>query len=302
MTNGFQVDPILLGHNAFFGVNHLSQSLGMEKMRAFRTAEDILRVIRMAKEEGAGGMMLSTHAMTESLAKAAAADPQLKGFGYYILMPYMQKYVTQMNEKGPLNLLKDVAGASGVMGSLGLLWDAAKLVAGRNVNTVIKMLIDVELAPLKQLNIKAIFLHNVLTDLGLGLGARPIFEFFDFYCRDQYKVEPAFCTLNYARLRRFLKEMGMERPLMMAPFNKIGFQMNPGREENERALAEGGSCVIAMSCLAGGALRPREAFAYLGGLKGIDSVVVGTSSPAHIRETYSVIRECLHPGGAQLAR
>jgi aryl-alcohol dehydrogenase-like predicted oxidoreductase len=47
---------------------------------------------------------------------------------------------------------------------------------------------------------------------------------------------------------------------------------------------------MAMGTLASGYLRPDDAYAYLGGQPGIESVVVGVSSAAHIEETFAAIR------------
>ena len=85
-------------------------------------------------------------------------------------------------------------------------------------------------------------------------------------------------------------EWGIEKPLIMASFNKAGFQMNPSREECERCLREHDVDVLAMSTLAAGYLKPKEAYEYLFSLPNIESVVVGVSTKEHAEETFGIIR------------
>jgi len=84
-------------------------------------------------------------------------------------------------------------------------------------------------------------------------------------------------------------EWGIKKPLIMASFNSAGFQMNPSREECERCLREYDVDVLAMSTLAAGYLKPKEAYEYLFSLPNIKSVVVGVSTKEHARETINLI-------------
>ena len=65
--------------------------------------------------------------------------------------------------------------------------------------------------------------------------------------------------------------------------------MNPSRVEVENVLAKKDSYNIAMSFLASGALRPKEAFDYIESIKSVDSVLFGASSPVHIKETKKIL-------------
>lgn len=77
-----------------------------------------------------------------------------------------------------------------------------------------------------------------------------------------------------------------------APYNKIGFQMNPSRTECEKALAQvPESNVIAMSVLAAGYLKLPEAMEYIGGLSNLKGVVVGVSKERHARETFRLLQK-----------
>jgi hypothetical protein len=53
----------------------------------------------------------------------------------------------------------------------------------------------------------------------------------------------------------------------------------------EKKIKDNNSYTRVMSILASGAVRSKEAFDYIGSLEGVDSVVLGASSPSHITET-----------------
>ena len=77
----------------------------------------------------------------------------------------------------------------------------------------------------------------------------------------------------------------------MAPFNPIGFQMNPSREEAEKVLKTIPSRMIAMSTLAAGYVKPKEAYKYISSLPEISSIIVGVSTEKHAKDTFSIIRK-----------
>ena len=79
----------------------------------------------------------------------------------------------------------------------------------------------------------------------------------------------------------------------MSPFNKVGYQMNSSREVCESTLRKNpGIKLIAMSTLAAGYLKPKEAYDYLfNELDNISGVVVGVSSKEHAEETFTELQK-----------
>ena len=61
----------------------------------------------------------------------------------------------------------------------------------------------------------------------------------------------------------------------------------------EKRIKENNSYTGAMSILASGAVKPKEAVGYIGSLEGVDSVVLGASSPSHITETKELFEAVL---------
>lgn len=99
-------------------------------------------------------------------------------------------------------------------------------------------------------------------------------------------------TRNFARFSDFITttDVSMKDLVIMTPFNKAGFQMNPSRESCEERLPKlPESRVIAMSVLASGYLGLDEAIKYLKVLPKQVSCVVGVSSESHARETFSFL-------------
>jgi hypothetical protein len=286
--------PIVLGHNSFFGVDHLSAERGRERAARFSDPREIMKVVDYAVEQGAGGMMMSTHAtaakVTEFLRNEARYRDSLE---IYPLLPYVQKYVTAANEKGMLNVVLDSLASTSHSQKLGLIWSGAKGILTKDIRSILSSLIRLELQPFQGLNLKAVFLHDVFTDLALALDLKEIVEFYYEEMPAAYKAQPAFATKNLPMLLEKFEKWGFKNPLVMAHFNKIGFSMNPSREACEAALKERPAHIMAMSSLASGFLKPAEAYEYLGKIDHIESAVVSTSTPQHVRETFSAINDTI---------
>ena len=286
-----RIDPIVLGHNQFIGVDHLSQDRARNRTARFSDIQKILDVVKSFYDLGGTGMMLSTHPKAMTIMEAIGSEPELsKNFNLYPLIPYAQGYVRKANEMGVVGMLKDALEPASTAMKFKILLKGGVSILRKDFLRILLTLIDVEMLPFKESNVKAIFLHNVLTDLALSLKAQSIFEFYIDYIKDNQGVVPAFGTMNFARLMESFDGWGIKKPWIMASFNKAGFQMNPSREECERCLSEYDVDVLAMSTLAAGYLKPKEAYEYLFSLQNIESVVVGVSTKEHAEETFGIIR------------
>jgi hypothetical protein len=155
-----------------------------------------------------------------------------------------------------------------------------------------KILVDQEMAAFKNLDVRVVFLQNIVVDLMLGFGvAEPFIEYAN-HIRKRYGAYPGFITQNMPLLRRRLIEWGIHDVVICSSINKIGYLMSPSREAYEAALAENdGSdyAMMAMSTLASGAIPAPEAYEYVNGLN-LQSVVFGASSRGNIEQTTKLIR------------
>jgi hypothetical protein len=287
-------EKIVLGHNGFFGVDHLSSERGQQREAEFSDVQAILKTIRVCVDKGAGGMMMSTHARAAGVCDAIKKDPDLcERMRIYPLLPYAQKYVTAANEKGILSVLMDMLSGTTSAEKFKLFWNGAKGVLGKDIHGILASLIQVELQSFRGLRIPCVFLHDVFTDLALGLNLKSVFEFYYEEMDKNYNCKAAFATKNLPLLLSKFQQWGFDNPLVMPHVNAIGFSMNPSREAVEQVLQTTPAHVMAMSTLASGAIKPEEAYAYLGSLKTIESVVVGVTRIQHVDETFGAIQRYL---------
>lgn len=286
------IAPIVLGHNAFFGVDHLSSQRGSEREAHFSDLRRVIEVIEAAHGAGAGGLMMSTHERALPICDLIGQSPRLRdSLRVYPLLPYAQKYVTRSNEVGMVNVVLEMLSGTSLTDKLNLLWQGSKAALTKDVNAVLAAVMQVELKAFRRLNTHAVFLHDALTDLALALGLREVFEFYlEEIPRVVSGAQGAFATKNLPHFLETFAQWGLARPLVMTHFNKAGYHMNPDREACERAAAAHPVSVLAMGSLASGYLKPDEAYAYLAGVRNIDGVVVGVSRQAHIDETFAAIK------------
>ena len=284
--------PIVLGHNAFFGVNHLSASRGAEVAASFADPNRIVAMISAAKEHGAQGMMMSTHERASPLCAVIRQNPDLASdMVFYPLLPYIQKYVTRSNEVGMANVVIESLKGSSLSERLSFIWKGTKGVIAKDVDSVLSALMQLELAPFKGLRLGAVFLHDALTDLALALGLREIFEFYIEEIGRRYDTTGAFATKNLPTLVERFAEWGLPTPVVLTHFNKLGFNMNPSQEACEAVAMKNDVHIMAMSTLASGYIRPAEAYGYLERFGCIESVVVGVSSAGHATETFAELKQ-----------
>lgn len=289
------IDQILLGHNQFFGVNHLSAQGGNERAAYFSDVTRIMEMIHYCYDLGVHAMMMSTHERALLVSEEIQKDSRLQDtLGIYLLVPYAAKYIKMANEKGLVNVVTDSLAGTSLQDKLGMFWRGGFGLLTKDFKKIITAMIDFEVAPFANLKLKAVFLHDVLTDLILGWNAPSVLEVFARHVEEKYGAIPAFCSKNLPRLVDTLAEVGIENPLIMASINKIGYQVNPSLAEFETCLRTKKVQLLAMSTLAAGYLKPKEAYEYLYSLPNIASTVVGVSKKHHAKETFETINSFLH--------
>jgi hypothetical protein len=155
-----------------------------------------------------------------------------------------------------------------------------------------KMLVDVEMRMFKGLNVRVIFLQNIITDLLLGYEVKEIFAEYCKYIKTKYKVLPGLITQNMPRLLEKLKEWQIEEVVVCSSFNKIGYLMSPNIESYIKSAEQNDPSkyqIMAMSTLASGAIPAKDAYDFINA-QHIQSVVFGASRKTHIMETLSLIK------------
>jgi hypothetical protein len=166
-----------------------------------------------------------------------------------------------------------------------------KAVVGKDIESVMAMLVDAEMKMFAGLETPVVFLQNVVTDLILGLGAPDVFASFANYVKRRYKAEAGFFTMNLPKLLEALNSAGVENPIVCANVNKAGFRMSGGIDGYRAAAAKFPARVIAMSVFASGGIPPREAIEWVTKEPYVESIVFGASSRGNIESTVALIRE-----------
>jgi predicted aldo/keto reductase-like oxidoreductase len=285
------MDPIIFGDNQFFGVNHMSEEKGFATAMKFQDTSKIIETLDMAYECGIHAFTFSTHDRVHQICDHFRANPQkYSDLRLYPVLPYAYKYAHSVNEKGIVGTIKDeILSRSTASQTASMVARGGAVIINRNPIEVMKILVDVEMMMFRDLNVKIIFLQNVVVDLLLGIGVQEVFSEFASYVEQKYGVRAGFMTRNMPRLVDVLLESGIERPVVCSAINKVGFQMNPDIASYEETLQTKEFDALAMSILAAGAVPPEEAIKYVMGLKNVKSVLFGASTKQHMEHTKSLI-------------
>lgn len=285
------IDQVILGDNQFFGVNHMSQDKGRATYEQFKDLNEIKRILKYGMSKGVKGVMFSTHPNIYQICDMIRAEDELReNLNIYVNVPYIIKYVSMVTEMGMYSTIKTMLKGKSGKGKAKFLLETGANVMTLNHLGVLERLIDVELTPFYDLNIKAVFLHNALCDLILGYNMKEVAVAFDKYVRKRYHAIPAYGTLNFSAFAKFLDECGLQNSLVMTAVNKKGFLMNPSRDQVVQDIAQTTHTVLAMATLASGRLLPEEAYSYLAETA-VKNVVVGLSSQKHADETFGIIQK-----------
>ncbi len=284
------MDKIIFGDNQFFGVNHMSELTAIKQAQKFRTADVIYKTLEYVNEIGIKSFMFTTHNQLEPVFEKMKQNSKFDDFKLYPCMPYAHKYADALVEHGPFEMINKFIPGNKLLSGL----KGVGSMISANPIPIMQLLVDSEMKLLKGMNVQGIFLLNIVTDLLLGLEMYDMLYEFAQYTEKKYNVKAGFFTMNHVKLNDVLvNKLGFKDPIIVSNINKIGFRMNPSQKEVETVLAKKDSYNIAMSFLASGALKPKEATEYISTIKGVNSVLFGASTPSHIKETREILEAIL---------
>lgn len=287
------LDRIIFGDNQFFGINHMSEDKAQALAEKFKDLEPIVEVMDAAYSCGIKAFMLNTNERAQEICDYFRENSSRYGdIVFYPSMPYAHKYANAVAERGIFGALRDVIVTDSTAGEIiGMVAKGGMSLFERDMLKVMEILVDIEMKIFRGLNVRVIFLQNIVSDLLLGLGAREAFVAFDAYVRAKYAVDAGFVTMNMPKMVDFLLECGIKNPIVCSSINRAGYFMSPDIEAYERTLREREFRAVAMSILASGGVRPREAVEYVCRQKAIQSIVFGASGKQHITETLNLIHD-----------
>jgi len=285
------LDRIIFGDNQFFGINHMSEDKAQALAEKFWDLKSIINVIDIAYDCGIRAFMLNTNERAKDICDHFRSNQsRYAGLVMYPSLPYAHKYANAVAEKGIFGALKDTLLTNSSLGDIaGMFTKGGLSLFEKDMIRVMQILVDMEMKIFRDLNVKVVFLQNIVTDLLLGFGVKDVFIGFASYVKEKYGADPGFVTMNMPKLAEFLLDCGIEDPIICSAINKAGYFMNPDLSSYEIALKENKFRPIAMSILASGAVSPKEAIEYVCRQPAIQSFVFGASSRKHIEETKDLI-------------
>lgn len=282
------MDRILFGDNQFFGVNHASEEKARAQAMKFRDSRSMIGVLDLAYDAGIRTFMCTTHSEVGQIADHVARHPgDYEGLVFYPGMPYAHKYANALSELGLMETMRQFAPG----GMVSTMMSGARSVLRKDIDDLMRMLVEAEMRPFERVSCPVIFLQNVVTDLLSGLGIPQLFASYAELIRTRYGAEPGFITMNMPRLVDQLESVGIVNPIVCCNYNSAAFRTSGGIELLDETLRTKQVRCIAMSVLASGALSPAAALKWVCDRPGIESIVFGASSRGNIESTVSMIRE-----------
>lgn len=271
----------------------MSQEKAQQLAEMFYNIDNIIRIYDMVYASGVRGIMLNSNdralEITDYFKKNSSKYPDLS---WYPSIPYPHKYANLISEKGIIPTINDVLFKdNSALGILGMMAKGGAAIINKDVVRLMQMLIDIEMRMFKGLNVKVIFLQNIITDLILGFDLKEIFFEYCEYIKKKYDVLPGLITQNLPVLKSKLEEWKIEEVVICSSVNKIGYLMSPSIDDYISTINNNDINkyqIMAMSSLASGAISPNEAYEFINKLN-IQSVVFGASSKQHIKQTVDLI-------------
>jgi len=277
---------LILGHNQFIGISHISEEKSREKERQFSKVEDIYRVVETASSLGYKNMIIETHPKMLEFINYYEKN-QTFDMDFYLQVPYVQGYIQKVNEKGIQGFALDMIKQAGFIKTGHIALTGAFGVLLKDYSSIIYSILKLEISPFTKVNIKAVLLHNVMTDLLLSLEAQD--AFYDFISNvNKLGLNYGFTTLNFPLLTNRFETWEISSPLIMTPVNPRGFDMNPSITCVSDALRHYQGDLIAMNILGGGAFPLQESKAFLESFENIKYCVIGASSYNHLKENREI--------------
>ena len=286
-------DRIIFGDNQFFGINHMSQEKAQQLSEKFYDFQAIMDVYSIAINAGIRGIMLNSNDRASEICDYFVSNkskyPELN---WYPSIPYPHKYANLISEKGIIPTVNEVLFKNNnTMGLVGTIVKGGTALIGKDAIKLLQLLVDFEMKIFKNLNVRVVFLQNIITDLLLGYDVKDIFFEYCEHIRKQYNATPGLITQNMPMLKDKLENWGIHNVVICSSFNKIGYLMSPDLDTNIKSATVNDNSkyhLMAMSTLASGAIPAEEAFEFVN-RQNIGSIVFGASSRQNIEQTVSLI-------------
>lgn len=291
---------LLVGDNAFQGVSHLSQDRARARVNDMTNPHYCADLVLTSLNNGADGFMFSVNDNTLSILKAIKQKRTKGVLRLYAIVPSAVDYVRLSGQKGMEGLAKGFAMQMITSGNFSAVFACLQGLAKTDIKSLLRGLLSYEISEIKSVagkhsSLDAVLLHELLTDMGLALNLKWLFtSYIDVMANNN--VKSGFETRNFPLFVKKFNEwnIDLQDVFIIAPFNEVGFQMNPSKEECERVMQTlPAANILAINVLASGYLNLSEAASYIKSLPNLAGVAVGVSKEAHARETFRCLKSTL---------
>jgi hypothetical protein len=295
---------ILVGDNPFLRVSHLSQARILTRDAGIIQPDYAADVVATAVSNGANGFMFTSSQATLPILKIIGKQRDVKNLRLYVIVPYAYDFVRMATAAGGLiGLARQLALQIIRHSDLDSIFNGSIGVLANNPRALLKSYLAYEIHRIKASSrgqlLDSLLLHQLITDMALALNMKWLFESHTLYLRE-HGIKPGFATGNFSYLVRKFKQwdINFEGIVLAAPFNSVGFQMNPSRQEWEEVMVEvKGAEIIAFGILASGYLKISQAIEYVKLLPNLKGIAVGISSRRQAEETFKFIKDNYKPQG-----
>lgn len=286
---------IILGDNQFLGINHASPDKALALDDKFARPDAILEVIDWAYQAGIRDFMFTTHDRLKPVFHEIVRSRLFPGMQYIPCLPYAHKYANSLTDGGIRAVVADHIGGCS---KTELLKGIGRVAVG-DFSAVMQLLVEIELLMTRGLNVRGVFLQNVIFDLIMGLRGQGLLARFHRHVSERFQATPGYITMNHPMAQRVLcDEIGLQAPWICANFNIAGFRMNPGIAEVQASFGNGRSRNIAMSIFASGALGSGGAVEHVRDFAGVDAILFGSSRRQNIEHNIALIHAAARPATA----
>jgi len=286
------LSKIILGSNPFDGVSYLSRAQAKIYIEKFNDENEIFRVIEAARRSGIDTI---TCAYNERVLSSLERLPEDKRMKVIPVVPNAYEYVRESSSKGLIGTVASKLKRAETFEKVKLVIKGTSRIKGiisKNIEVLIKSMLELELAPFRKFDVPAVILHGHIADLALVNDNKKVFDVYCNFIRNSFKSEPFIATHNFGRSLPKYEEWNLDISGVHTSFNKKGFMMRPTAAICEELLKKTNKYILAKKILAGGILSPEEAFEYIKG-KNISSVVIGLSNVQEVYHTVAIAKSAL---------
>jgi hypothetical protein len=203
---------------------------------------------------------------------------------FYLQVPYVQAFIQTINQRGMRGFLSEMIQRAGVGETSSIALKSAVRLMRKDYLKIALSYLKLEIAPFSEFNVRALILHNTLTDLLMALEIQSVCSAFDQYVNDTLKLDFGLATWNFSLVKRNLERWNITPAFVMTPVNFKGFDMNPAQEDVETGLREYDGAVFAMNVLGGGSYSVGESASYVKSFDAVKKCVIGASTKEHLAE------------------